>query len=136
MTVPHFAIANLDQWRADPEVRQIHLRIRIRIWGGLLKLRKALPIRARLRSTGAGATFSEHIKRCHSDNRASDQSNDQTVDLLCGVQWRLREVEKWQKGHATRCIPNQHADDKEEAKLGERCKQCRDANRIRLGFNW
>ena len=30
---------------------------------------------------------------------------------------------KWQKHHATRCIPNQHADDKEEAKLGERFKK-------------
>ena len=30
---------------------------------------------------------------------------------------------KWQKDHATRRIPNQHADDKEEAKLGERFKK-------------
>ena len=46
--------------------------------------------------------------------KASRDPGDLQV-ISIGTSNLVREVVKWQKDHATRCIPNEDADEKEEA---------------------
>ena len=86
--------------------------------------KRAAPVQARPaaasgKSSGVGQPAAS--KPIDKPKASRDPGDLQVISI--GTSNLVREVVKWQKDHATRCIPNQHADDKEEAKLGERFKK-------------